>query len=133
MENEKLVVFKKFSDAELAKETAGILSENGIKNLLSDNSPALDITFSGNTLNNQVELKVIQSDFLRARDILAREAEKHLEELDKNHYIFEFSTEELLEILSKPDEWSELDFSMAKKLLKERGQDVSEDLINNLK
>ena len=47
--------------------------------------------------------------------------------------MFSFTNEELIEILSKPDEWSRQDFLIARKILEERGQHIKEELITELK
>lgn len=44
-----------------------------------------------------------------------------------------FSNEELFEILEKSDEWSKFDYVLAQKLLKERGQDINENMLESLK
>ena len=56
-----------------------------------------------------------------------------METVDKDHYLFGFTDEELFEIISKPDEWNEFDFQLAKKILRERGKEINQDTINLLK
>jgi hypothetical protein len=126
-------VFKKFSNLEQAQELAATLKQNGIENKLVNNSPQMDITFSGNTLQNEAQLLLLQSDFAKANEVLRTEAEKVIEQMDKDYYLFDFTNEELYEIIMKPDEWGAFDYTLAQKLLKDRGLTVDEELINTLR
>ncbi len=120
-------VFKKFPTIEQANEIASLLEENNIQVTLVNNSPALDITFSGNTLQNEFELKILPKDFEKAISILNNEVDISLDQLDKNHYLFEFSVSELFDILLKPDEWSEFDFLLARKILESKGEKIDSE------
>lgn len=133
MAEQDFSVFKKFSDARRAQEVARVFNQHNIEVRLVDNSPAVDLTFTGNTLLNQVELKLLPADFARARKVLEEQVEVDLEEVDESYYLLAFSNEELLEVLLKSDEWGEFDYLLAKKILKDRGLEVNEDLISSLK
>ncbi|QNR25190.1 hypothetical protein [Croceimicrobium hydrocarbonivorans] len=126
MAETKLSVFKKFADLNEAKEVAFILAEKGIEVQLADNSPALDITFSGNTLDNQIELKIPAEDFRKAKDLLFSELDIKIEEIDPDYYLLDFSTEELRDLLLKCDEWGEYDVLLARKILASKGEDTSD-------
>ncbi len=128
--NQELSVFKKFPNLDQANEMALLLKENNIAVVLVDNSPAMNITFSGNTLEDEIELKISQTDFQKAKTVLNNSVEISIEELDKNHYLREFSKIELYDILTKPDEWGEFDFLMARKLLESKGERIDEETIN---
>ena len=126
-------VFKKFANLEQAQELSATLKKNGIENKLVNNSPQIDITFSGNTLQNEVQLLLLQSDFAKANEVLRTEAENVIEQMDKDYYLFDFTNEELYEIIMKPDEWGAFDYTLAQKLLKGRGVTVDEELVNTLR
>lgn len=133
MRSTPAVTFRKFSSAEQAKEFAQTLNENGIRTLLAENSPQVDITFSGSTVNNQIEVKIAQADFDKANAILESLVEVNLEEVDKDHYLFSFNNDELWELLSKPDEWGAFDVQLAKQILLDKGELVNDDLIQEFK
>ncbi len=126
-------IFKRFKTAEQAKELASVLKNNDIETQIINNSPPVDITFSGNTLQNEFQLKIKQIDFEKATLILEDEAETILDEIDKTHYLFDFTNEELYDILIKPDEWGAIDRKLAQKILNDRGKSVDDDLISSLK
>jgi hypothetical protein len=126
-------IFKKFPTLEQANELKELLKENGIESLLSDNIPTVDDTFTGNTLQNEFEVIIKQSDFKKASEILEKNAENLIDQIDKDYYLFEFTDEELYEILLKSDEWNEFDYTLAQKILKQRGKSVDKELLNSLK
>lgn len=132
MENDYLM-FKKFTSLEQALEIKNLLNEYGIESLVADNVPPVDITFSGSTLNNQVEIQIKESDFEKANEVLEKNADLLITQIDKDYYLFSFSNQELYEILLKSDEWSEIDYALAQRILKERGEVIDEQKLNNLK
>jgi hypothetical protein len=130
---ENYSIFKKFPTLEQANELKELLKENGIASLLADNIPPVDVTFSGNTLQNEFEVRIKQSDFKKAEEILEKNAENLIDQIDKDYYLFEFADEELYEILLKSDEWNAFDYTLAQKILKQRGKSVDKELLNSLK
>lgn len=126
-------IFKKFLTLEQANELKELLKENGIESLLSDNIPPVDVTFTGNTLQNEFEVIIKQSDFKKATEILEKNAENLIDQIDKDYYLFEFTDEELYEILLKSDEWNEFNYTLAQKILKQGGKSVNKELMNSLK
>ena len=54
-------------------------------------------------------------------------AEKEIEVIDDDYYLLSFSDDELIDVVSKSDEWNKFDVSLAKKLLKERGNEITND------
>lgn len=130
---ESYSIFKKFPTLEQASELKELFNENGIESLIADNIPLVDITFSGNTSQNEYEVKIKQSDFGKAEEILEKNAENLIDEIDKDHYLFQFTDEELYEILLKSDEWNEVDYILAQKILKQRGKSIDKDLLKSFK
>ena len=98
---EEYSIFRKFPTLEQAIELRDLLKSNDIESILDDNVPPVDITFSGSTLNNQIEIRIKQSDFKMAEAILEKDAEGLIDEIDKDYYLFKFTDEELYEILLK--------------------------------
>jgi len=130
---ENYSIFRKFPTLEQAKEIEFMLNEKGIETVLANNIPPVDITFSGNTLQNEIEIRIKQSDFKSAEDILEKNAEKIIDQIDKDYYLFEFTNEELYEILLKSDEWSSFDYTLSQKILEQRGKSIDKDLLTSLK
>lgn len=128
-------IFKRFNDIEQANELADEFKSNGIECKLIDDSPSVDLTFTGNSaLQREIQLMIKQSDFERANKILDSKVDSALlSDIDKDYYIFDFTNDELYEILAKPDEWNNIDYKLAQLVLKERGQNINEDFLQSLK
>ena len=128
------VIFRRFNKPEQAIEMAEELGKHEIEYEIIEDEPGIDITFTGNSeFQKETQLMIRPSDFEKAYQILEADADEELKDIPADHYLFEFSTEELNDIISKRDEWSSLDYRLALKLLKERGQVISEDHIKSLK
>jgi hypothetical protein len=53
--------------------------------------------------------------------------------VDPNHYLFHFTDEELFDLISKLDQWSMFDYSLATDILNERGIKTTKESISDLK
>ncbi len=124
--------FQKFSSEENALVLMNILSEERIDFEVANNSPSVNFTLNG-TLQNEFEVKVRQEDFQRANQLLEKIARENIGNLSKDHYLFEFSDDELMEILQKPDEWGKEDYLIAQQILKDRGKIISSKQLENFK
>jgi hypothetical protein len=59
--------------------------------------------------------------------LLRQSIQVNIDELDADYYLLSFSEEELKDILRKPDEWSNQDFSIARALLAKKGITYTDD------
>ena len=132
MENQ-FSVFKKYSSIEQAQEVFTLLNFNEIETKIGNNIPPVDSLLTGQNITPEFEIKIKISDFVKANKILQSIAEHQISQVDDDYYLFSFSDEELYDIILKQDEWNEFDYSLAKKLLSERGKPINEELINSLK
>jgi hypothetical protein len=124
--------YQKFWSMDEAVELIHLLKENGIEFEVVDNSISVDVTFVPNR-DREKEVKLRKEDFAKVDELLEKIAESNLENVDKDHYLFQFSQAELLEIIQKPDEWSKDDFLLAKHILTTRGITITSDQVKELK
>jgi hypothetical protein len=129
----EFVTYKKFSDQERVVAITQLLQENGIKVEITEDRSSLDSLYGDKHFNRQFYVRIEKDNFAKADAILATTSEKELATIDRDHYLYSFTDQELFDILSKPDEWNELDYQLSKKLLNERGKDISEHTIELLK
>ena len=127
------LTFQKFNDVELAREIAERLKQNEIECLLEDSSKFFDPSFANNTIEPDISIKLRPEDFAPAHKALEDYYQKDLESVDKDYYLFEFTDEELIEIISRPDEWGYFDYQLAQKLLKDRGKEIKPEVAALLK
>ena len=119
------LTFEKFSDPELAAAVAEHLQNNGIDYSIENEGPLLDATIIGNDLGPTTHLKIAGEDFTRAHAILEDYYQSQLKNIDPDYYLFSFTNAELMEIMQRPDEWGHLDYALAKRLLAQRGQEIT--------
>ena len=129
----EFVLFQSFFTEDEAAYTIQQFRENGIDYRLDRSKELLDKAFIGENLEKKFFLKIKSSDFSKANQLLDTHILQNITALENDYYLFSFTNEELIEILSKPDEWSRQDFLIARKILEERGQHIKEELITELK
>lgn len=130
----KLLTYRRFVEREHAEALASILVNDGIEVEIEEqrsNMPGIyvgEIPFEAKFL-----VKIKGEDFQRANSLVHDNSSFTSEQIDPDHYLFSFSNEELYEILSKPDEWSEFDYKLAGHILKDRGSEIDPNAIEELK
>jgi hypothetical protein len=129
----EFITYRRFTEEGLAKELVSLLEKNGIAYHLSDEQKTLEYLYGSNQYAKSFFVSIKKEDFPVADAILLNNSSEYINSIDKNHYLFGFSDEELLEILAKPDEWSELDYQLAQKILRDKGKDISENTLQQLK
>jgi hypothetical protein len=129
----EFVTYKKYNEQERVESLTKILKEQGIDFEIAEDRDSLDTLYGANHLTKYYYVKIKQGDFAKADSRLLALSEKELETVDKTHYLYDFTDQELFEILSKPDEWNEFDYQLSKKILKERGKEINHETIELLK
>ncbi len=131
---ENFLIFKKYINIGIATEIGEQLKANHIEFIIEDNTKFnkqyFDPTFINNSFNYEISLKVRQQDFTNAQNVLNDYYKELANLVDKDYYLFEFTDQELLEIIYKPDEWGELDNQLAQKILADRGKGIKPEIIN---
>jgi len=121
---DEFVTLKKFNTYIEASGVVELLEKNNITYNIEKTEVTGDIVFAGNTLDEELHVKVKSDDYEAAQKLLEELTEVDVEKLDKDYYLFDFSDKELLEILERPDEWSLNDYLWAQEILKQRGKEV---------
>ncbi len=130
---ENFLTFQRFSDMALAASLSETLSKNHIECRLEKDVPILDSIFGGVSSIPDILIKIKSSDFIRAHQSLEDFYKKDIDTISSSYYLFEFTNEELLEILHKPDEWGPLDYQLAQKILTDRNCEVPVSTTKQLK
>lgn len=130
---EDFITFQKFSNQNSAIELGVFFNENKLEYLLEDNSLSFDPTFANNDFGKEFCIKIKKYDFDKANNLLIEKSGNEIFEIEDNHYLLSFSDDELFEVILKRDEWNSFDVSVAEKLLKERGKEVTQEKIEELK
>ncbi|MDI9864114.1 hypothetical protein QM480_07255 [Flectobacillus sp. DC10W] len=129
---DEFVTFKEFSDEEHFIEFSQFLEQNNIRFQTEISNGAID-PVSMRSVQKFFLVKIEKENFPSVQKLIDNIAQESIEDIDPEHYLFQFSDEELFEILSKADEWSELDYKLAQKILQDRGHTVDTEYLKYLK
>lgn len=129
---EEFITYKKFNNKNSAEKFGQLLEKEKIEYILENNSLSLDAPLTGNNFGSEFCVKINKSDFKTIDEILEKNAEEEINTIPDDYYLLTFSDEELIDIITKSDEWSTFDVSLAKKMLKEKGKEVTKEEIENI-
>jgi hypothetical protein len=129
----ELADYKKFVEEEFAVALTDLLKSHHIEYVLTTDRESLDSLYGDKLHKQEYFVKIRRIDFSRADAILHELGKSQLANVDPDHYLFSFTDEELGDVLIKQDEWNEFDVQLARKILGERGYDLSDEKISHLK
>jgi len=115
-------LFKTFTDSESAQATVDTLSAAGIVVQIDDTRLLYSNALQQVATLPEVRVLVPVTELPRANALLEAEAAEAAEDIPEDHYLHQFTDSELLDLLSKPDEWSAHDYVWAQQLLAARGR-----------
>ncbi len=133
MSIDDFVTYQKFHTLESSLDLARLLKENEIEYIVDDTSLSFDPFFSNNQNNREFRIKLQKESFEKADLLIAKLLDTPLSDVDKNYYLFEFTNDELMEVIERPDEWNSFDFLTAQKILKQRGHEITQEKIKQIK
>lgn len=131
--NEEYLRFKLFPDKQTAEDFAEVLKQNNIDYRIEEDSLVFDASFANQPLARDYVIAVKQSDFKEASCAYNEYFAKQINNVPEDYYLLQFSDEELLDILAKPDEWGAFDYQLATALLKKRGIEITKEKTDRLK
>ena len=127
------VKYRDFFEPETTAEFLQLLNSNNIEFRTEEFDETLGSIYGSSPMGKVTTVKIMQDDFAKVDALLNTDAASLLETVDKDYHLFSFTNDELLEIVSKPDEWSAFDYQLAKNILKSRGADVGDEKLKQLK
>lgn len=129
----EFLIFQKFNTESQAVNFGSLLNVNRIEFFIENISINYDPILSNNEFGKEYCVKIKKNDFEKANDILREKAKTEINEVRDDYYLLSFSDEELIDVIEKSDEWNKFDVELAQKLLKERGNEITNEQINELK
>lgn len=127
------ITLQKFNTYIEATGVIELLEKNNIAYSVEKKEATEEFVFAGNTLDEELHIMVKPEDYEAAQKVMEELTEVNIEKLDKDYYLFDFSDNELFEILEKPDEWSLNDYHWALEILKQRGAQVDKSKLDRMK
>jgi hypothetical protein len=128
--NPAFITYQKFNDPALAEELTQLLDGHNIEYDLEEQSFRFDPSLVLNNAAKEYAVKIRHEDFEKVNGLLKENEANNVDEIEKDYYLFSFSDDELMEVISKADEWSAFDVVLARKLLAERGKEISDQKIS---
>jgi hypothetical protein len=129
----EFITYEKFATVPELKELVELLEANNIPYELEDDVQIFDVSFANIQHHRDYRIKLYPEDFDKATELRNNAVLAELDQIDSDYYLFDFTNEELIDLIAKQDEWSPFDFQLAQKLLKDRGRDISAQKIDELK
>lgn len=128
-----LSTYRKFIYKDDALELIKVLENHQIDYELEDNSSRLGTSFGGDINTNEFELKIHSGNFEKVESLEEELIKEDVETFEGDYYLFYATEQELTEIIMQKEAWSKFDYLLAQKILRERGKEVSPDVLNALR
>ena len=128
------ITYQRFNDIALANNLADILQRHNIIYTIEEESLTFNPTFVlNNELSNEYAVKIKSDDFEQVNQLLVEEETTNIDEVEADYYLFKFTNDELIDLITKADEWSAFDYLLAQKILTERGITINDKYLAELK
>ncbi len=128
------ITYQRFNDIALANNLADILQRHNIEYTIEEESLTFNPTFVlNNELANEYAVKIKSEDFEQVNQLLVEEEATNIDEVEVDYYLFKFTNDELIDLITKADEWSAFDYLLAQKILTERGITINDKYLAELK
>ncbi len=124
----QFLTYKKFPSSEQATELVDLLNQHDIPFEMEDHSGHMPDIYVGQNFNNDIVVKIHPDNFLKVTGLLDANAAALIDSVDKDYYLFSFTRDELIEVVSEPDKWCELDKQLAKHILNTKGIVINKEL-----
>ena len=129
----KFITYQKFNDIALANELAELLEGHGISHRVEEDSLTFNPSFNLNDeLSKEYAVKISADDFEQVNELLKQDASEYIDDVEKDYYLFDFSDDELKDVVAKADEWSAFDVQLARKLLADKGKAITDAELESL-
>jgi hypothetical protein len=125
--------YQKFATNDDTLSFIYLLKKYNIRFKIEDTTQIFDPTWANNNHELKVNVMVFADDFSKLDTILENQSELSIGDFDKEHYLFNFNNDELIDILKKSDEWSIQDRILARKILEQKQIVFSDEEITTWK
>jgi hypothetical protein len=122
----EFLTFQKFDDPALADELTSVLDENGIAYEVEEQQFHFDPSLVLSNAKKEYAIKIKSSDFERVTQLLQANETENIGSVEPDYYLFGFTDDELMDVITKADEWSAFDVVLAQKILGDRGKALSD-------
>ena len=128
----EFITYQKFNDSALANDLAELLDQHNIPYFIQEETSGFDPSLVMSNAAVDYAIKIKSEDFEKVNELRKEYEEQNLDGIEKDYYLFSFTDDELMEVLTKADEWSTFDVVLARKLLTERGKNITDSDIKSI-
>lgn len=126
------IVYRRFDDAVLADAMIALLEKHDIDYQVDEVSTNINpLAPVSHELSKEYVIRVHPDDFILANQSITEE-EHDFSNIDSDYYLFNFTTDELTQLVKNADEWSAFDYQLAQKILVGRGVHIDEETLTTL-
>lgn len=129
---DKPIVFKSLSNIEEAEKIGEELALHHIAYEIESPPQLLDRNFIGEQPMPEHYIKLLPSDFTRANEIVESLYKNIAATVGKDYYLYDFSDEQVLDVVNHKSEWGDLNYYVALEILVKRGIPYDKQLTNAL-
>jgi hypothetical protein len=124
--------YQTFMSLEQAMEVVELLKEARIPYSLEKPVQLVDSVFTGAMLLPAAVLRIPGNYFSQLNELLENNASNNIASgvYDASHYLYDFSDEELIDVITQVEEWHPNDIILAKIILKNRGINITDSDIS---
>lgn len=132
MESNDFRVYRRFADKNLATTYTEILKEHSITYVLDELQNNYNILIPNSNAPKEYLLKIGIEDFEKVDSIFLDYEKDKIQDVDNDYYLYSFTNDELIEVITNFEEWSEYDYLLAQKILDDRDFGLDQDKIKAL-
>lgn len=132
--NNDFLTIRTFDDPALMQEFIDLLIANHIGYSIQENAIGINPLANLNPdISTEYEVKVASDDFNKVNELLISNDKTDLSVIDEDYYLYQFTNDELIDILVKSEEWSSTDYVLAQQILAKRGVNINQADLERLK
>lgn len=126
-----LVNYQTFSTLQEASNLIDLLNENQILFEIDDSAMRFDISAKEiNPLETGVTIKISATDVEKVNKINLHNTAT---DLISDHYLYSFSDNDIMEIIANPEEWTNEEIELAKKISKQRNLQLTAEIVKSFR
>ncbi|RYY62302.1 MAG: hypothetical protein EOO05_03265 [Chitinophagaceae bacterium] len=123
------VFFKSFYEMDEAESLRDFLLSKGIDCRVEKKRAIMDSVYAGHSGDKNIFLVMEPKDFAKANELIDEEIRARISEIGPDYYLYSFTDTELMEVISKPDEWNNQDVLIAQQLLAQHDKVITDQQI----
>jgi hypothetical protein len=119
---DNFIEFQRFPDFEMASELIDVLEANNIQYLVDDSAIHFDVAaISMSPADKQIIVRIREEDLEKANLLFANTTVQTTDNSSADHYLYSFSDNDILDVITNPGDWTEFEVNLAKNISKQRG------------